>query len=43
MRVTLKAINARLAELGYKPRLEKGDGYFYFFGHEANEPTCMYD
>jgi hypothetical protein len=35
MRVTLKTVNDRLAELGYDARLEKGDGYFYFSGGEA--------
>jgi hypothetical protein len=35
MRVTLKTVNDRLAELGYNARLEKGDGYFYFSGGEA--------
>ena len=35
MRVTLKAINAELAKKGHQVRLEKGDGYFYFFGGEA--------
>jgi hypothetical protein len=37
MRVTLKSINDRLAELGHKARLEKGDGYFYFSGGEAGD------
>ncbi len=35
MRVTLKSINDRLAELGHKASLEKGDGYFFFSGGEA--------
>ncbi len=37
MRVTLKSINDRLAELGHKASLEKGDGYFYFSGSEATD------
>ena len=37
MRVTLKSINDRLAELGHKARLEKGDGHFYFSGGEASD------
>ena len=37
MRVTLKSINDRLAELGHKASLEKGDGYFYFSGGEATD------
>jgi hypothetical protein len=35
MRITLKAVNDRLTELGHNARLEKGDGYFYFSGSEA--------
>jgi len=35
MPLTLKAINAELAKQGHNVRLEKGDGYFYFFGGEA--------
>jgi hypothetical protein len=35
MRLPLKSINGRLAELGTKARLERGDGYFYFSGGEA--------
>jgi hypothetical protein len=37
MRVTLKFINDRLAELGIDARLEKGDGYFFFSGGEATD------
>src|SRR5579862_7956907 len=37
MRVTLKSISDRLAELGHKADFEKGDGYFYFSGGEAND------
>ena len=37
MRVTLKSISDRLAELGHKASLEKGDGYFYFSGGEATD------
>jgi hypothetical protein len=36
MRVTLKTVNDRLAELG-DAHLEKGDGYFYFSGGEATD------
>lgn len=35
MPLTLKTINAELAKRGYDTRLEKADGYFYFFGGEA--------
>jgi hypothetical protein len=37
MRVTLKSVNDRLAELGHTALLEKGDGYFYFSGGEATD------
>ncbi len=37
MRVTLKSINDELAKRGYEARLEKGAGYFYFAGGEAEE------
>jgi hypothetical protein len=37
MRVTLKSVNDRLAELGINPRLEKGAGRFYFSGGEATD------
>jgi len=37
MRVTLKTVNDRLAELGIDARLEKGDGYFYFSGGETTD------
>jgi hypothetical protein len=36
MRVTLKSINDRLQRLGHDVHLDKGDGYFYFWGAEAN-------
>jgi hypothetical protein len=36
-RVTLKAINDELARLGYRARLAKASGYFYFqFGEAAD-------
>jgi hypothetical protein len=37
MRVTLQAINKRLAAKGYRARVEKGEGYFYVFGGEASD------
>lgn len=37
MRVTLKSVDDRLAELGHNTHLEKGDGYFYFSGGEATD------
>ena len=37
MRVTLKAIHDELQRLGHDVRLEKGDGYFYFWSGEAND------
>ena len=36
-RVTLKAIHDELQARGYDVRLEKGDGYFYFWSGEAND------
>jgi hypothetical protein len=36
-RVTLKAINGELVQRGHNVRLEKGSGYFYFFGGEATD------
>jgi hypothetical protein len=36
-RVTLKAINDELTRRGHNARLEKGSGYFYFFGGEATD------
>jgi len=36
-RVTLKAINDQLKRLGHDARLDKGDGYFYFWAGEAND------
>lgn len=35
MPLTLKTINAELTKGGYKARLEKGSGYFYFWTGEA--------
>ncbi len=35
--VTLKAFNDELKRLGYDVHLDKGDGYFYFWGGEAND------
>ncbi len=32
MRVTLKAIHDELQRLSHDVHLEKGDGYFYFWG-----------
>lgn len=37
MRVTLKAIHDELHRLGHNVHVEKGDGYFYFWGTEPNE------
>ena len=37
MRVTLKAIHDELRSLGHEAHIEKGDGYFYFWGKEPNE------
>jgi hypothetical protein len=37
MRVTLTAINGELQRLGHHFRLEKGDGYFFFWSGEAND------
>ena len=34
---TLKAINAELARRGYKARLERGSGYFYFWTGEVTD------
>jgi hypothetical protein len=34
-RLNLKIVNDELARRGYHGRLEKGSGYFYFFGGEA--------
>ena len=36
MRITAKAINDELKRLGHDVRVEKGDGYFYFWGAEVN-------
>jgi hypothetical protein len=36
-RITLKAINDELRRLRHDARLDKGDGYFYFWAGEANE------
>lgn len=35
MRLTLKAVNAKLAKRGHQAMLVNGDGYFYFRGGEA--------
>jgi hypothetical protein len=37
VRPTLKSIHDELKRLGYDVHLEKGDGYFYFWGGEATE------
>jgi hypothetical protein len=37
MRITLKSVNDRLADLGHSAQLEKGDGYFYLLGGEASD------
>jgi hypothetical protein len=37
VRVTLKSINDRLAELGHDAHVEKGDGYLCFSGGEAGD------
>ena len=37
MTLTLKSINADLAKRGQKARLERGDGYFYFWTGEATD------
>src|SRR5215467_1563105 len=37
MRVTLKTVNEKLAELGTKAELVKGGGYFLFRGGEADD------
>jgi hypothetical protein len=34
-RVTLKAVNDELARRGHHARLERGDGYFYFWSEDA--------
>ena len=36
-RLTLKIVNEELRRRGHQARLEKGSGYFYFFGGEAAE------
>jgi len=36
-RLTLAAINHELTRKGYKTRLEKASGYFYFLGGEATD------
>jgi hypothetical protein len=36
-RLTVKAINNELARRGYKARLEKTSGYFYFWTGDAAE------
>ena len=37
MRVTTKAIHDELAGSGHDVHVEKGDGYFFFWGKEAND------
>ena len=37
MRLTLEAINEKLATLGKGAELTRGDGYFYFSGGEASD------
>jgi hypothetical protein len=37
MRISLQAINDELRRLGHDVRLEKADGYFYFWSGEAND------
>jgi hypothetical protein len=37
MRTTLKAVNRALAAKGFEAHLEKGDGYFYFYGGEVTD------
>jgi hypothetical protein len=36
-RLTLYAVNHELARLALRARLEKGSGYFYFFGGDATD------
>ena len=36
MRVTVKSIHDELERAGHDVRVEKGDGYFYFWGPEVN-------
>jgi len=36
MRVTAKAIHDELQRAGHDVHVEKGDGYFYFWGGEVN-------
>lgn len=35
--LTIKAVNKAIAEAGHKETLERGDGYFYFWGGEADD------
>lgn len=35
--ITLKVSNDELKRLGHDVHLNKGDGYFYFWGGEAND------
>jgi hypothetical protein len=37
IRVTLQSIHDKLRQLGHDVRLEKADGYFYFWSGEAND------
>jgi hypothetical protein len=34
-RLTLKIVNDELARRGYRARLEKADGYFYFWSEDS--------
>ena len=34
--LTIKAVNRAIAQAGHKETLERGDGYFYFRGGEAD-------
>jgi hypothetical protein len=37
MRITAKAIHDEFQRLGHDVHVEKGDGYFFFWGKEAND------
>lgn len=34
--LTLKQVNSKIAELGFKAELVKGEGYFYFIGDDVD-------
>ena len=36
-RLTLKVVNDKLARLGHRARMEKANGYFYFWTGEASD------